>query len=618
MQPGIGDAFACANQYYSTGQYAAAEQMFRNVLELDPHHAGALHALGRIAYRKRGLNEAASFLRAATASDPANAEYWNDLGAVCSKIGSFREAAAACEEALRLRPDFAYACNNLGYALLYLNDNVRAVTVLQQAIRLSPEMADAHTNLGMALKALDRMEEAARELEIALTLNPGSAELANMAGMVAQREGNIERAMEHYRHAVRVKPDYADPLNNLATCYKEQGCLDEAVTYFREALRVNPSHIISYYNLSELAADGRFTFQPEELDRLRKYLATETASPLWRSVAGVTLAAVLDARAAYDEAFAYCAQAAELRRDWLRENNRLFDPQRHCALIDAVISTFNGAYFGRIREWGSDSDVLIFIVGMPRSGTTLVEQILSSHPRVYGAGECGEFPRIVASLTHKTTGAELATPVPFPDRSTAEAAAERYLGRINRLAKGAAPSPLPLSPEYGGEGVARVTDKTLENFVYLGLLATVFPRARVIYCRRGPRDVCLSCFFHNFEMIDYSWSLTDLGVYYRQYERLMEHWKQVLPIAIHEVTYEDLLVDQEHVTRELLAACGLDWDERCLSFQRARRAVQTSSAIQVRRPLSMKSVGRWKNYRSYLGPLLEALQDSAGPYSAQA
>jgi hypothetical protein len=143
--------------------------------------------------------------------------------------------------------------------------------------------------------------------------------------------------------------------------------------------------------------------------------------------------------------------------------------------------------------------------------------------------------------------------------------------------------------------------------VYLGLLATLFPHARVVYCRRDPRDVCLSCFFHNFEMIDYSWSLTDLGVYHRQYERLMDHWKQVLPITIHEVSYEDLLGDQETVTRLLLAGCGLDWDARCLSFQKTHRTVQTASTIQVRRPLFTKSMGRWKNYQAYLGPLLQAL-----------
>jgi hypothetical protein len=272
--------------------------------------------------------------------------------------------------------------------------------------------------------------------------------------MVAQREGHPERAMEHYRHALGVRPNFASALNNLATCFKEQGCFDEAVASFKEALRADPWHVISYYNLSELAADGRYEFQPAELDWLRKYLAMEAISPLWRSVAGLTLAAVLDAQGAYDEAFHCCAQAAELRRGWLRANGRAFDALRHRAFIDTIIATFDRAYFERMQGWGSDTELPIFVVGMPRSGTTLVEHIVSSHPLVYGAGECGEFPRVVASLANKTHGAELATPVPFPDRGTARAAEDRYLTRIARLAQRTAPSPLPLSPEYRGEGTA--------------------------------------------------------------------------------------------------------------------------------------------------------------------
>jgi tetratricopeptide (TPR) repeat protein len=458
-------------------------------------------------------------------------------------------------------------------------------------VRLRPDLADAYGNLGVALKCLDRPAEAAAALEEAFRLNPANADAANMAGMVIQRQGKLDRAMELYRQALRVKADYADAMNNLATCYKEQGSLEEAIAHFRATIRIQPDHTLAYYNLSELASDGRYEFPPQDIANLRSLLTRESASPLMRSVAGFALGAVLDAQGTYDEAFAIFTQANELRRQWLRDNRREFDAARHRAFIDDILHTFDRAYFERSEGWGTDSELPLFVLGMPRSGTTLVEQILASHPSVFGAGELGEFPRLMAQVTGTPATEGLARPVPFPSQAVARDVAASYLRILTQL----------------GNGAERVTVKLPENFVYLGLLATLYPRARVIYCRRDPRDVCLSCYFHNFQYMDYSFALEDIAVYYRQYERLMAHWADVLPLAIHEVRYEDLLANQETTTRDLVSFCGLDWDERCLSFYKTRRVVQTASTIQVRKPLSKKSAGRWQNYRAYLGPLVDAL-----------
>jgi hypothetical protein len=230
---------------------------------------------------------------------------------------------------------------------------------------------------------------------------------------------------------------------------------------------------------------------------------------------------------------------------------------------------------------------------MPRSGTTLVEQILASHPEVFGVGELGEFPRLMAQLTGTGKHGRLARAIPFPNRAVAKDVQSRYLRLLTDRVKGA----------------SRVVNKTLENAFYLGLLATLFPNARFILCRRDARDVCLSCYFNNFQNMDWSWSLEDIVAYYREYERVMNHWKKVLPLPIHEITYEDLIANQERVTRELLQFCGLDWNEHCLTFYDTCRTVQTASAIQVRSPLSAKSIGRWISYRAHLGPLLTALAE---------
>jgi len=589
----VAKAFLMASGYYSAGQFAPAEHMLRYVLEREPNHGAALHALGQIGYLTGNLNQAVVSMKRATECAPGNADYWNDLAVVYCKTVAFPEAVAACEEALRLRPDYAEALNNLGYALLYQGKYDRAVTALEEAVRLRPAMADAYGNMGAALKCLDRPEEAAAALDQGLRLNPNNADAANMAGMIVQREGELERAAGYYRHALRVRPNYADAMNNLATVFKEQGALDEAVAHYREALRIQPGHVLAYSNLGELAAAEKYHFPPEDLEWMRTYVANVDHQGLWRSVIGIALAAVLEVQGNYEEAFRLFEQAAALRRAWLQANKRAFDPQRHRAFIDDVITTFSSAYFQQVQGWGKDTELPIFILGMPRSGTTLVEQILASHPQVAGAGELGAFPRMMAQLTGTVGGSELARPVPFPNRAVANDVAADYLRRLTQLAK----------------GTPHVTLKTLEHFVYLGLLATLFPRARVIYCRRDPRDVCLSCYFHNFQGMDYSWSLEDLAVYYRQYERLMAHWADVLPLPIHEVHYEGLIAHQEEVTRSLLTFCGLDWDEGCLAFHKTRRAVQTASTIQVRKPLSAKSIGRWRNYRTHLAPLLAALAE---------
>jgi hypothetical protein len=233
---------------------------------------------------------------------------------------------------------------------------------------------------------------------------------------------------------------------------------------------------------------------------------------------------------------------------------------------------------------------------MPRSGSTLVEQILASHPRVFGAGELGDVPEFFSRWN-----ADIGLgPIPPRDQNEARARAGDFLGRLNQF------------------GLERVTVKNLVNHLYLGVIATLLPGARIIYVRRNPLDVCLSCYFQDFQSADFAWSLEDIGDYPRTYEKMMDHWARALPTTIHEVRYEDLVHDQEAVTRDLLAYCDLDWDEHCLTFFQTRRLVRTASSVQVRQPISRGAIGRWKHYESHLGPLLQALSLSAAPKRAPA
>ena len=500
--------------------------------------------------------------------------------------GNWRAGLAHYEQALRLRPDFVEAYNDLGMALQHFGEWARAAQCYRQAIHLMPSFAPAYNNLGNALRAQGQETAAAAAFEEALRLQPDSPDIAFNLGSACHDQGELDKAVLYYRRALRLRPDYVEVSNSLATAFKEQGLLDEAIVQCRETLKLEPNHALSYYNLSELAAEGRYQFAPEELGRIKAILASGNSSTLERSLCSFALGTVLNKQGCYDEAFGYYRRGNEEKKQLLRERGVIFDAQAHRARTDRIIACHGRSYFERVKKWGTATDLPVFIIGMPRSGSTLVEQILASHPQVFGGGEIGDMHPFLARFATKSDAAPL-----LPNLRAARKLAADYLQHLAARAHKA----------------ERATVKTLENFMHLGVIATLFPRARVIHCRRDPFDTCLSCYLQNFQNVDFACSLEDIGAYYNAYETLMAHWSRVLPLEIHEVRYEELIQDQEAVTRKLLSYCGLDWDERCLAFYNTRRSVRTASAIQVRKPISGQAIGRWHHYRSHLGPLFRAL-----------
>jgi hypothetical protein len=274
-----------------------------------------------------------------------------------------------------------------------------------------------------------------------------------------------------------------------------------------------------------------------------------------------------------------------------------YNHNRFVQSTSSTIEAYTTEFFARTNLIGSESQRPIFIIGMPRSGTTLVEQILSSHPLVYGGGELETINHIVFNELLKDVKRDDQLPsyskqLERLDQHGAERLCDLYLAHISELA--------------GDE--PRVTDKMPGNFFHLGLIALLFPQARIIHCRRQPFDLCLSCYFQNFVGPHYyAWNLENLGRYYQQYMRLMDHWRATLPIALLEVDYEEIVDDQEGVSRRLIDHCGLPWDEGCLDFHQNQRRVETASKWQVRQPIYRRSVDRWKNYEQFLGPLKQGL-----------
>lgn len=478
------------------------------------------------------------------------------------RAGNLREAERLLLEILRIDPRHTDALNRLGGIAATAGALDAAIDFFQRACALQPLEPQFHRNLGTALKS---------------------------AGRVAE-------AIDHYRRAVQLDPSSVLGQVNLGEALMEQGAFDEAIAHNREALRLDPQAALAYCNLGELAVQGRYTFLDEEYAALQALAARADLPAADASLIHFTLAALLDRQGDSERAFHHYQKGNELKLAVYRADGQEFDSVRHRQLMDAVVATFTRDYFERVRGFGSDSEVPVFVIGMVRSGTTLVEQILASHPQIRGAGELRDMEQIAQALPQR-----LGTSERFPaclsklDAATTRFFSDIYLRRLCATAGGA----------------ARIVDKMPHNFVYLGLIATLFPRARIINCRRDPLDLGAAIYFQNFKWMPYTATFEDIAYFYGQYERLLAHWRQQLPTPIHDVSYEDMVRDLEGESRRLIAFCGLPWNERCLAFHETARPVQTASRLQVRRPIYASAIGRWRPYAVQLKPLLDMLSASS-------
>jgi tetratricopeptide (TPR) repeat protein len=396
--------------------------------------------------------------------------------------------------------------------------------------------------------------------------------------------GNLDRARTVLRKALGIKPD------NLAACLGEitvheregdyQGAWERLSPVIRRGTEV-PDVAISYLSLCH-----RIDRCEDAIDFAQRVLENRELSPQSESHLRFSLGQVYDRLGEYDEAFSQYHRANTL----LPDN---FGAVEYVGTIDAIIRVFNWQFFTAAPRATVRSSRPFFIVGMPRSGTSLTEQILASHPEVHGAGELGIMDDIVNAIP-----ALLDKEIGYPfnaARLSAEMLGELANIYLDQLAK--------LAPE-----AARVTDKMPQNFLLLGLIALLFPDARIVHCKRSPLDTCLSIYFQDFsESHRYANRLENIGLYYRQYEKLMQHFGGLLDIPILEVSYEELVTNQEEITRKLIDFAGLEWDDCCLAFHKTSRFIPTASYDQVRQKMYTRSVGRWKHYEKHLGPLMETL-----------
>jgi tetratricopeptide (TPR) repeat protein len=577
------------------GDTAAALAAFRQALQLAAALAEAHSNLGQLLLEQYQAEQALPHCREAVRLRPDLPEAHNNLGNVLHELGRLAEARDCYAEALRLNPALALTYSNMGQALQEEGQLREAVAWYQRGLQHDPNSARIVCNLASALEEQGDFEAAAARYRLALQLDPLYAEAHNGLGFVLHEQGRFPEAVAEYREVLRLKPGFATGYCNLGNILEELGSLEEAQAAFREALRRDPNHAAAW---SLLATMLRGKLPAEDLQAMRGLLARPHLAPARRLALHFGLAHALDGTGAYAEAAEHLERGNALCRALWQKQGQAYDPLAHARWVEGLLAAFTPEFFARTRGFGPDSEVPVFIVGLPRSGTTLTEQILASHSQVHGAGElnCARdgFEALPRVLNQGGPPAEcLARLTPEAVRQVAA----WHLGRLREL----------------GGPARRVVDKMPDNYFFLGWLSALFPRAKFIHCRRDLRDVAVSCWMTNFRHIRWAADPEHIAARFAAYRRLMGHWRAVLSVEVLEVDYEETVADPEGVARRLLAWCGLEWEPACLDFHRTARPIRTASVAQVRQPVYTRSVARWKHYEPALAPLFRQLVPETGP-----
>jgi tetratricopeptide (TPR) repeat protein len=497
-------------------------------------------------------------------------------GNECLARGAYAKAISCYEAVAGHNPRHADAIHNLGVALCKLNRHREAEAYFRQAIAIRPNFAEAHGNLGILLRVRGHLEDAAVSLRYALKLRPDYIDARNNLGLALGLRGRLNEARAHFEKVLTAAPGNADALFGLGLVARMEGRFDETGAMFNRALQSNPGMPGTWAALAGMskmtALDGEWLERAEEI-------ASSGIAPLQEADLRFAIGKYFDDVGDFSRAFQNYKHANELLKP-LADGYQRGMRER---FVDDLIGVYTPEVIAKVQGGSSDSEKPVFVVGMMRSGTTLAEQIISSHPAASGAGELTFWHDAVSEHEAAVREGPLAEPV----RAELATAYLHILARHSLDAR-------------------RVVDKAPVNSDYLGVIHSVFPKARIIYMRRNPIDACLSCYFQQFPpTLSFTLDLSDLAHYYREHHRLMAHWRAVLPPgAMLDVPYAELVADQEGWTRRILEFLNLEWDARCLDFHQIQRPVATASYWQVRQRIYSDAINRWRNYEKFIGPLL--------------
>ncbi len=509
------------------------------------------------------------------------------MAAECQRRGEIARAENIFVSILLRDPGNVPALLLAGSLARSVDDFSIAIGFFKKALEVEPDSVEANLRLGATYSEAREHDEALRHFRRVVKLRPNLVAGLGAMGKAMTASGDAESALPLFAKATKLQPNHPSLRCDHAEALIALGRMEEAERLLRENIALGLGIAASF---RALADTRQFDGDPPELDAIKAVLKRGDLSRREREDLHHAAGKILNDVGRHEEALDQFQSSKQA-------NGYRFDIEAARRTVDALVSSFTPELIRSKAGFGDPSEVPVFVVGMPRSGTTLVEQISASHPAVHGAGEMAKLGILLQAAGYAdSSGAPARKPVQTLTSEEARSIAADYLGFVEGLS--------PAS--------ARFVDKMPHNFQHIGMIALLFPNARIVHCTRDPIDNCVSCFFNTFNKRHaYNTDLHTLGLYYREYHRLMQHWHALLPGRIHECNYEAMIADQEGESRRLIEFLGLPWDDACLRFHETDRSVTTPSRWQVRQPIYQTSVKRWKKYGDKIRPLIEALGDLA-------
>lgn len=572
--------------YFDNGDFDLAEQHQQNALKLNPSFAAALNNLGSIKRERKERLAAIEMYRKVISTHPTHVESMSNLGGTLCEAGLHQKATPILLKAIQLNPQFTEAHCNLGLAFLGLEDFDRSQLAFENALKLKPDYPNAL--LGLAKLHFERLETEKAETisRSLLASNPNFHEASTLLASILLENGDTEQAEQFLNVSLRICPNSASTLIALGTLYMEQGKLQEAEEIFLKVCDIDPENALSAH-ISLAQVKKTSPDAPHFLALKKAQLNIEKLNNKLSVALLFALGKCFDDLKEANQAFSFFDSACRLKRPTIN-----YSAESHSRHIQAIIDCFSSQFINTHQNIGTDSTLPIFVVGMPRSGTTLVEQIIASHSGVFGAGE-------LSYLTEACENVDARNKENFPHNITSfklkdfEDLATAYCRQL---------------ASHSDQSV-RITDKMPINFKFIGLIQMILQNAKIIHVKRNAVDTCLSCFTKHFKHGQpFSYDLEETANYYKDYDRLMTHWRNVLPEGTFlDVEYENIVQDKERETRRILKYCDLNWEDACLEPHKNTRNIRTASLVQVRQPLYSSSVQRWLPYKDHLTPLLNTL-----------
>lgn len=644
-------------ELHQQGNLTKAKELYLKCLQIDHDNVDGLHLLGVCMFQEGDLEGALIHLKSVTTKNPQFGQAFNNLGKVYQAKKDFESAIEASLEAVKIQPENISFINDLIQLYTAVNQKDLALKYIDNSLALDSNQADLHLSKGRLLTQLQHYKDAMQSLRTLLTMQPASLEGARLAAQCLENLGELDQAIHlqmqiskqikgdedslfslatlylktkdltasvnHYLELLSYHPDNVKAKCNLALAYRQQQKFTQSEQLFKEVLAQNASDPVALQNLALLywehgekakahdqiakaieilgpQADlvsyqisfGNYAPADSVIKETQK-LIEEQIAPAHESLLSYSLGKVFEKAAAKEKKAAYYETAFTY---FERANHLNLLPFNYS--VDKEIKTINNLMRIYTSDYFTNSQPLnnlykpIFVLGMPRSGTSLVEQILASHTEVFGAGELLTLSHLVNQAGRIGEYQSVEENCSILDQAALTNLAHEYMLETSKLAS----------------QDVRIIDKMPQNFLLIGVIYKLFPKATIIHCKRDPVDTCFSCFKQSFgDSLLFTCSLSDLGIYYQKYQELMQHWVQVLPGFIHEVEYEALIESPETESKKLIEACDLEWQLECLNFHQTKRAVGTASADQVRQPIYKTSVKAWHHYKEQLSPLLKSL-----------